>query len=50
MGTGNMCSVKMTILIDATMAIMALTIILTAYQYHEYCFFTLKNRMAQFKP
>ena len=29
----------------ATMAIMALTIFLTAYQYHEYRFFTLKIRM-----
>lgn len=29
----------------ATMAILALTIVLTAYQYHEYCFFTLKTRM-----
>jgi len=30
------------------MTIMALTIILTAYQYHVYCFFTFKNRIAQF--
>ena len=29
----------------ATMAIMALTIFLTAYQYHEYRFFTLKIHM-----
>ena len=49
MGTGNMCSVN-DYFDCATMAIMALTIILTAYEYHEYCFFALKNRVAQFKP
>jgi hypothetical protein len=50
MGTEIMCSVKMTALNVQRWRLLALTIVLTAYHYHEYCFFTLKNGYIPIQP